>query len=471
MQIRHERPISDLMFKVTAPLKLTLETGKVVMLNSWSLKGVTYPEDKDILPKAGILSIPFQGVDVQFDVRFKEGPEKGELLFDGLSGRQRETLAIFYRSILSGKMATSGDMITSLDTPVDLVPMGETEEEYSVGVAKAKNRIFRVIWNVVFYLMFAGVVFGLIGGQIWTRLSQVSLQNARIVAPIFSLNAAEAAFVDRILVAPGDEVKRGDTLVELSRPDREADLEDVREDIALYERLTAATVARLEAHRAIRELDRDILREAFLSAVSARSVGDFVKNAQLRDVEAAWNALRRFDLATETKVGPFFDIERLMMRELEDQKTRLSRLKRDLGNTKDEISAADIVASADGVIRTVNVFKDQYIGRGTTAVTMEENTPRVVKAWLNEARSEAIYVGMPTSIRMNSGVETQSIQGTISDISALVDPTISDGYGIIVSVSFDNLSIDQTRADFRIDAPVKAKAIKDWGSVLPWLTD
>ena len=41
-----------------------------------------------------------------------------------MNSRQRETLALFYRN-LSGKMATTTDMITALDTPVDPVPMDE----------------------------------------------------------------------------------------------------------------------------------------------------------------------------------------------------------------------------------------------------------------------------------------------------------------------------------------------------------
>ena len=211
MRVRQERPMSDLLFKVQAPLKLTLENGKLVMIDNWSLTGVIYPKEADILPKSGILAIPFQGIDIQLDVRFVDGHEKSELLFEGLSGRQREILAIFYRSILSGKMVSSKDIITSLDTPVDLVPMGETEEEKSTGSAKSDSRTLRVLFNITFYLILAVAVVGLIGEKIFTQLSQVSLQHARIVAPLIDLHVPEAAFVDEILVAQGDDVERGET--------------------------------------------------------------------------------------------------------------------------------------------------------------------------------------------------------------------------------------------------------------------
>lgn len=471
MRVRHERPMSDLAFRVRAPLKLTLETGKAVVIDQWSLTGIIYPEETDILPKTGAISIPFQGVDIQFDVRFVDGTEPGEMLFDGLTGRQRETLAIFYRSILSGKMASAEDMITSLDTPVDLVPMGETEEEEAIGKAKAGNRYLRVLWNVAFYLLFATVVFGLVGGQIFGRLSHVPLQHARVVAPFINLYTSEAAFVDEILVAPGDVVTRGDTLVRLTNPEAEAALEDVREDITISDRLVEEARSRLVTHQDLRVQDRDVLRRAYLNALSRREHLNYVDASNLDDLIRAQNALKNFDAAALTKIGPSYEIERQLQLEADAAETRLSRLKRDLGNIKSSMSAGDIIAIEDGVVRSIDVFEDQFVGRGALAVTLEENAPRIAKAWLNETRSEAIYVGMPTTVRFNTGADTRSVDGTITDITAQVDPSISDEFGLVVSVAFDDMDIQETRTTFRNDAPVTLRALKTWAIKFPWMVD
>ena len=173
MKIRHERPMSDLSFQVRAPLGLELAPGEVVSVTCWSLNGLEFPHDTDVLPSQGVLSIPFQGVDNRIPVRFMPGGTDRELIFEGLTGRQRETLAVFYRSILSGKMASTEDIITSLDTPVDLVPMEETEEE-RVEDSKGKTpRILRVLWSLSLYAMVGAVVFGMLGQQIWSRLSAI----------------------------------------------------------------------------------------------------------------------------------------------------------------------------------------------------------------------------------------------------------------------------------------------------------
>lgn len=471
MKVRHERPQSDLAFKVRAPLKLTLETGKVVAIDEWSLTGFTYPEDADILPKVGALSIPFQGVDVQFDTRLVNGDGPRELRFDGLTGRQRETLAVFYRSILSGKMASSEDVITSLDTPVDLVPMGETEEEEAQGKAESKSRLLRILWNVTFYAVMAFLIFGVIGNQVFSRLSRVTLEHARIVAPIVVHRSTEAGFVDKIHVAPGDVVKRGDLLVELDLPDRDAELDDIREDINFAERELETAETRLRAHQGLRLDERARLRDAFLAEVGRHDHRDYFLDGDYVRLSAARDALDRFDRETQLSQGTYFDLENELKRIYDEREIRQSRLKRDLGNVKDSMEAVHLYALADGVVQDVAVFEDQHAARGTTFVVLEEHAPRVARAWLNEARSDAIYLGMPTSIRFNDGSGTRSLPGRITDMTAGIDPTVSDEFGVIVTVTFDDLSVETIRTQFRPDAPVTVTALKDWDWLTKWWTD
>ncbi|MEO1797222.1 MAG: hypothetical protein AAFR53_09420, partial [Pseudomonadota bacterium] len=114
MKIRHERPMSDLSFQVRAPLGLELSTGERLTVSDWSLEGFEFPHESDVLPKEAVLSIPFQGVDIRFPITLARQGTGKFLTFEGLSGRQRETLAVFYRSILSGKMASTEEVITSL---------------------------------------------------------------------------------------------------------------------------------------------------------------------------------------------------------------------------------------------------------------------------------------------------------------------------------------------------------------------
>jgi hypothetical protein len=211
--------MSDLSFEVRAPLGLELATGERVTVCSWSLQGVDFPGDSDLLPKEATLSIPFQGVDIRFPVSLSSEPKSRFLRFEGLTVRQRETLALFYRSILSGRMAPAEDVITSLDTPVDLVPMEETEDEMHAATAGKSPRAVRAVLAVVTYLALAVAVFWTLGAGIYGKLSEVPIPTARIEAPLLPHLVAQSGFVKDLMVAPGDAVAAGDILVRVTTPD------------------------------------------------------------------------------------------------------------------------------------------------------------------------------------------------------------------------------------------------------------
>lgn len=462
MQVRHERPMSELSYQVSAPLKLTLEAGQIVTINHWSLDRIDYPEAVDILPKSGLLSIPFQGVDIQFFVEFETDTQDTYLKFKNLTGRQRETLAIFYRSILSGKMVSTGDMITSLDTPVDLVPMGETDDEKASDTARASPQFMRVIWNVAFYLILSVVVFGLIGQQIWTRISQVSLMHARVVAPLVEHRNADAAYVDEILVAIGDEVQRGQTLIRLNLPEHDAKLTDIRGRISAAETRLQTLENTRQVHLNTGDPTRRVLLQTYNQTVASLNDRNFFSGWDLDDVIKAWHDLRDFDDLARLAKGPFYDILRGLDVEIQAQNDALGRLKRELGNHKDAMDAVDIVATTAGTVQQIDVFEDQYIARGMLAITIEENRPRMVRAWLSEEMSQTVHIGMQSRIRFSEAGKTRSITGTISDIQASIDPDISDDFGIIVSVVFNDMNVTQTRHTFRTNAPVTLSASKDW---------
>ena len=462
MQVRHERPMSELSYQVSAPLKLTLEAGQVVTIKHWSLDRITYPETLDILPKSGLLSIPFQGVDIQFFVEFEHDAKGGHLRFKNLTGRQRETLAVFYRSILSGKMASTGDMITSLDTPVDLVPMGETDGEKASGTAQAAPRFLRVIWNIAFYLVLSMTVFGLIGQQIWTRISQVSLMHARVVAPLVEHRNTDAAYIDEILVAIGDDVQRGQTLIRLNLPEHEAKLTEIRGRISAAETRLLTLENTRQVHLNTGDPTRRVLLQTYNQAVASHPPKDFFAGWNLADVFNAWQDLRNFDDLARLAKGPFYDVLRGLDAEIQAQSDALGRLKRELGNHKDAMDAVDIVATTAGTIQQIDVFEDQYIARGKLTITIEENRPRMIQAWLSEEMSQTVYIGMQSRIRFSEAGQTRSVMGTISDIQASIDPDISDGFGIIVTVAFNDMNVTKTRNTFRTNAPVTLSALKDW---------
>lgn len=462
MKIRHERPMSDLEFKVRAPLRLELPSGEVVEVHEWSQAGITYPEASDVLPKRAQLIIPFQGVDIRFPVNFEAGTRDNEMVFVGLTGRQREVIGVFYRSILSGKMAPSEDMITALDTPVDLVPMGETEEEKATGEAQQTSRALRVVWNTVFYFALAAALIGLIGGQIVDRLTSVNLKSARVVAPILSHTAPAPAYVDEVVALPGQKVQRGDLLVRLSDPARESAVDDIRRDITRAADRVREARAILTSHLGLGDQERARLLESLDLAVRDRHWSDFTAGRNLDAVEAALAALAAFDAQDSVVPGDFWHLHKDLKDQLDRAKEDERRLRRDLGNAKDAAQAHNILAQADGTVSEVLVMRNEYLGRGQLVVTVEEDRGRYVQAWLNEARAGAVYIGMGSDVVLRTVEGKKRYKAVVTDLSAGIDPETDNGFGMIVTLELTGMDMDDTRATLMPGAPVQARALKSW---------
>jgi multidrug resistance efflux pump len=447
--------MSELEFRVRAPLGLETKNGSHVTISEWSLAGVIFPNDVDIRPSQAILTIPFQGVDIRFPVKFKPGPRKNELLFEDLKGRHRETLSVFYRSILSGKMATTDDIITSLDTPVDLVAMGETDEEEATGTANAIPRRLRAIWSLTAYTLLAVLVFGYLGSLVWGRLSTIELDHGRVQAPIISVLTPSATYVDEIHVEVGQVVKAGDTLISMHDPDHASGVERVRSEIRQVEKRLREARRQLELHQLGRDRAYNILLDAYLTEVGRRRHQDFLGNYSLDQVIFFWFALQNFILEIPGSPGDFMDINRQLQALVDERESDLSQLKRELSNQKAAGLAADIVAPNDGIVREIFVIDNQYVGRGKDSVLIEEQSARLALGWLTDTLAHRVFLGMKSTVTFNRGGERQSFTGTVTSIEAGTDPARPDAFGMVVTVALDNADVERTRVLLTPNAPLR----------------
>lgn len=465
MKIRHERPMSDLSFQVRAPLGLELTSGDVVSVTRWSLNSIDFPYEADVMPTNGILSIPFQGVDIRFPVRFKPGADDKELVFEGLTGRQRETLAVFYRSILSGKMTSTEDIITSLDTPVDLVPMEETEDEKTEGTKGKKPRVFRVLWSLSIYALIGVIVFGTLGQQIWSRLSTIPVGQARVVAEMTDHRAAQSAYVDRIQVEEGAYVQQGDTLVVLTSPGHSGTLADIRSDIRQSEAETTQARKALELHLQGLDTVRRTYESVLQRTIESRRLHDFFGGYDLYDVTIAQNNLALFDAGISQMPGDFHDRRKFLADILRKSENVLSRLKRRLSAEKSIGGAADIVALQDGVVTELPVFEDQFLSRGDIAVTLEADGPRRIVGWLEEDMAAAVFHGMNAEMVANTRGETRRFKGRVLGVSAMPNPDRVGEFGLRVLVLPAEWVARDAPELLRPDAPIELTLERS----RPWL--
>lgn len=466
MNIRHECPLPDLSFAVTAPLLVQASDGTILTARRWSLEGIWIDALEHDLTHGAVLCVPFQGVDVSFPINLAATEEAGHYAFVELTVRQRETLAVFYQGVLSGKMVATDDIITSLDTPVDLVPMGETDSEKADGLAKVKPRALRILWNIVFYVILALFLGGFVGGQIWQRLSQITLDHGRFVAPITPYQAPDTGYVERIYVRVGETVKKGDVIARLEDPDRESDVEEVRAEILIAERRLASAKERLALHIAEQPRYRTPLQREFERLWRPWRAHDPRAEIYPADIQRAWDRLYRFDRGLDATPGGFHAIKADLLRQVEELDLELRRWKRELRHRKSAADEYVIRARTSGTVFAVFPRKGEFVGRGELIAEIEEDTPRKVVGWLEDHMVTSVYIGMPAEIRYSFRGQSQSVQGTVVDLQAGSDANRPDKYGMVVTVKAEGVGLLTSRKWFRRNAPAKIQLqrqpLKGW---------
>lgn len=455
MNIRHECPMSDLSFKVVAPMFLHAPDGQIITIERWSLSGFSIEGMKDELPEGLRLSIPFQGVDVQFPIEIRYNKDHDLFEFHNLTVRQRETLAVFYKGVLSGRMVSTKDIITSLDTPVDLVPMEETEEEKASGMAKVKPRIVRIIWNVIIYALLSAFLVGVVGQQIWQRLSTIELDHARFVAPINRYKAADAAYVQKIFVRKGTAVKAGDRLIRMQDPGREALVDAVRTEINIAEQRLRQASEQHKLHIKRKPEFRAVYLQAFMRLWRPWSAAEPRSMYYPPPIEKTWQALRRFDQGRSLHPGGYQDMLNEFQRRVDEYNLNFRRWKRELRNRKSAADELNVIARSDGIVSAVLVVEGSFVGRSDPVVELEDNTPRVAVGWLDDQMVGSVYIGMPASIWYFYKGQSRSISGKIVNLQAGVDDIQPDKFGMVVTIKADNAGLLNTRKWFRHNAPAK----------------
>lgn len=457
MRVHHQPPDPATEPMVTAPLLFEKPCGTQVTIQNWSLAALIWPEDAGDAPKTGTLNVPFQGVDVRFPVRLKPAPDRpGELCLSGLSGRQRETLALFYRSLLSGKMATSGEVITSLDTPLDLVPMEETESEKAVTEKTGAVRTLRAALNVVVYVALAFAIVGVVGQNILTNLNRIDIQHGRVAdmrEDVLSLADGEVKYIK---VVAGQSVTKGDVLVTLRNRKGEAELIKAKNLLGPAKeayQAVADDLARLDGMT--QELD-PALRDAGLALLFE----SYLPKRRFEDVNIRFQRIAASSPTAAAPYDPAQILRSAILRERDIRAIDVKKRRADVLGRRDFVQSTQIVAPANGIVREMLVSKGQFLPRRTPVLTFESDEMRRTVGWVSEKFAETLYIGMPATIGFNTEGTRQRLGGTIVDLQADDNPQRPGEYGILVFVEPDGLSIEQARDQLRVGAPVNLEAAR-----------
>lgn len=429
--ISHERPAPETEPHVIAPLFIALADGRRLTARKWSLSGVRdgVLAGEDLT--GARLMIPFQGIEVGFPVHLIPSADGGFWAFDSLTGRQREALGLFYRNLMTGKMAATDDIITALDTPVDLVPMGETQEEKAAGLAKVKPRSMRIVLNLLWYVGLVFFLIGFLGSLVWNKLEGITLSHARVYAERTELRAPSEGYL-QIETSIADTVAEGSPLARLFAPETDLSLKDTLQRVALLQDRISSGRGRLELH--------DSMRDEVRASV-ARLYSEV--------------ALERFDAGMSIRPGDHNDQRSRLEQELRGFESDLERATADLRRLQQLLRFAQITAPTSGQVVDWLAKDQQFVRSGDVVATFETNGPRVVRGWMDDRMATSLDLGMEAQISLQIEGETRTLTGRVVEVEAGENPAAPEQFGVIVTVAVSGFSINDSRALMRFNAPVE----------------
>lgn len=179
MMIRHEPPDPAFSYRVQAPLLVQTGPEAFLEVRAWSPDGLIVPEGWPEEGGGGTLTIPFQGIFLSFDIDLPPALPGDIVPFSGLNGRAQELLRQFHSAIVSGRMASVDGLIRSIDRPVDLVPMTQTEEDGGRVPTRPPRRLGRTLRALALYGALGVLLWTALWSHAWDKLTTLPLQSGR----------------------------------------------------------------------------------------------------------------------------------------------------------------------------------------------------------------------------------------------------------------------------------------------------
>jgi multidrug resistance efflux pump len=275
--------------------------------------------------------------------------------------------------------------------------------------------------------------------------------------------------IKAIYVMPGQEVKEGELLMELERPDLLYDLDIVtnqmssvlQEKMMFLDNINAQIqLAKLENLSETKEIEEEInLLKARLNQtqeiISSFETLTGEEKEKIRDqtnltelkIQVLERQKNQISMVYEQKIK---QLEDRKLNELDIYDLRLERLQKEENQLSEEKTFLKNYAPIDGTIGDVYAQSGELMSPYETIVSIYEKHPKIIKAYMNEKNRYQMDVG--DEVWVESGNRKYSIAGRVAEIGSritsyparlLIDPEMRLwGQEIFIEIPPDNLFLN-----------------------------
>ena len=266
-------------------------------------------------------------------------------------------------------------------------------------------------------------------------------QSDAIVAEVepqkLAISFQKAVKIKSVHVLPGEDVSKGDLLVEVIRPDLIYDIDKATNDLNTFlqekEMLIVnmnyqIQMTKLEEISEIEKIDEELFqlktRYEQNQGIKNALEGIEIYNDSLRDgtSDMMLNQLNYLEKKKEQTAGLFkqklMQLEEKKLNETEILDLKIEQQRKELDLLENEANFLKNFAPVDGTIGDVMVQVGELIPPYSTIMSLYEINPSIIKAYMNEKNRYKISVG--DKVLVESSNRDYNISGTVTEVGSRI---------------------------------------------------
>lgn len=258
---------------------------------------------------------------------------------------------------------------------------------------------------------------------------------AQVESEVAVISYPKAVRVSKLYVVPGQDVKKGDLLLEVERPDLKLDLEKkendlnrsdlertaviegYNSDLSLLEAEITGKIERLQSEKIQIQTGLEVRTESKerlsqMIGVKSLTKPDTVTQVKLNSLDQEINSLRTIFSREQRRLSAKKDNE---LQLLSAQEVILNK---ELSELRKETSQLVRRSEFDGTIGNVYVQMNELVPPYNRIISVYNSRPSVIKAYSGEREVTELSIGKEVTVKSTN--RTYSIDGVITEIGSRV---------------------------------------------------
>lgn len=273
---------------------------------------------------------------------------------------------------------------------------------------------------------------------------------------VYWIGAESDGRVERILVKPGDSVKKGDVLLQLVNPqllqqlkDAELEFDAQKADTRANQIARETQLLHLRTETANAEIDHQTAKMDLDAKIELMANG--MEIISRLDFERTQLTVQKYKQRWEMQQQSVTKSEESMIATGEAQHARLLQTANELDKVKTQVQGLAVRATVGGIIQEMELELGQQIGRGENITRIARPDQLVAEIQIQELQVNDVQIGMRATVDTRSSI--------IEAVVSRIDPAVVEST-VLVEIELLGKLPPEVRPDLNVEATINVAHIE-----------